>query len=90
VSSGLTQVIGLLLLTVVVLPCAFFTLLAFLDRVERSLSPAPTPTTGAALAAVAKAAVQVVAAPTLDDETDAEIVPLPLHPRTADPAAAAI
>lgn len=37
--SGMAQVGVLVLLTVVVLPCCFFTLLALLDRFERSLAP---------------------------------------------------
>jgi hypothetical protein len=38
VPTGLVEVGGLLVLTVVVLPCCFFTLLALLDRFERSLA----------------------------------------------------
>ena len=55
--SGLAQVGVLVLLTVVVLPCCFFTLLALLDRFERSL--APTLET-LALAAVAEQVTQQV------------------------------
>ena len=40
---GVAQVGLILLLTVVGLPCAFFTLLALLDRFERSLSPTRVP-----------------------------------------------
>ena len=56
--SGMAQVGVLVLLTVVVLPCCFFTLLALLDRFERSLAPtletpgAPAVTELATLAAV--------------------------------------
>jgi hypothetical protein len=46
--SGMAQVGVLVLLTVVVLPCCFFTLLALLDRFERSLAPTlETPATPA-------------------------------------------
>jgi len=37
--SGLAEVFLLAALTIIVLPCCFFTLLALLDRFERSLDP---------------------------------------------------
>jgi hypothetical protein len=58
VGAGFAQVGILLVLTVVVLPCCFFTLLALLDRFERSLAPtterpapAPAPAVTVTLAA---------------------------------------
>ncbi len=44
--NGLAEVGFLAVLTIVVLPCCFFTLLALLDRFERNLDPdAQTPPT---------------------------------------------
>lgn len=37
--NGLAEVLLLAALTIVVLPCCFFTLLALLDRFERNLAP---------------------------------------------------
>jgi len=67
---GVAQVGLILMLTVVGLPCAFFTLLALLDRFERSLSPARVPEH-----AVTTAPVSVP----VSDETTADVVSLPIH-----------
>ena len=68
---GVAQVGLILLLTVVGLPCAFFTLLALLDRFERSLSPTRVPeqaiTAGVSVSTPAPV------------ETTADVVALPLH-----------
>jgi hypothetical protein len=46
VGNGLAEVGFLAVLTIIVLPCGFFTLLALLDRFERNLDPgAQTPPT---------------------------------------------
>jgi hypothetical protein len=39
VGNGLAEVGFLAVLTIIVLPCCFFTLLALLDRFERNLDP---------------------------------------------------
>jgi len=63
---GVAQVGLILMLTVVGLPCAFFTLLALLDRFERSLSPTRV---ADHIATTAPASV----------ETTADVVSLPIH-----------
>ena len=86
--SGLVEVVLLAALTIIVLPCCFFTLLALLDRFERSLDPdaLPLPTL-----AVRPAAVTVTQ---LDDEMDdetvgADVVSLPIAVTMTDSPAAA-
>lgn len=67
---GVAQVGLILMLTVVGLPCAFFTLLALLDRFERSLSPTRVPEHAVTTAPVpAPGSV----------ETTADVVSLPIH-----------
>ena len=80
--SGLAEVLILAALTIIVLPCGFFTLLALLDRFERSLDPdvqiAPTPL------------VRPVRVAALDDETaGADVVSLPIIATVVDAPAAA-
>ena len=82
--SGLVEVVLLAALTIIVLPCCFFTLLALLDRFERSLDPdaLPLPTL-----AVRPAAVTVAE---MDDETaGADVVSLPIAVTMTDSRAAA-
>ena len=82
--SGLVEVVLLAALTIIVLPCCFFTLLALLDRFERSLDPdaLPLPTL-----AVRPAAVTVAE---MDDETaGADVVSLPIAVAMTDSPAAA-
>jgi hypothetical protein len=87
VGNGLAEVAFLAALTVVVLPCCFFTLLALLDRFERSLDPdAQTPPT----LVMKPAPVAVVAAVEFDDETrGADIVSLPIAVSLAEGPTAA-
>ena len=82
--SGLVEVVLLAVLTIIVLPCGFFTLLALLDRFERSLDPdaLPPPTLAARPAAVA--------ATEMDDENPgADVVSLPIAVTMTDSPAAA-
>ena len=82
--SGLVEVVLLAALTIIVLPCCFFTLLALLDRLERSLDPdaLPLPTL-----VVRPAAVTVTE---LDDEhAGADVVSLPIAVAMTDSPAAA-
>jgi len=82
--SGLVEVVLLAALTIIVLPGCFFTLLALLDRFERSLDPdaLPLPTL-----AVRPAAVTVAE---MDDETaGADVVSLPIAVTMTDSRAAA-
>jgi hypothetical protein len=75
VGNGLAEVGFLAVLTIIVLPCCFFTLLALLDRFERNLDPdAQTPPT----LVVKPAPGPEVAAARLDDETaGGDVVSLP-------------
>jgi hypothetical protein len=80
--GGLTQVGILAVLTVIVLPCCFFTLLALLDRFERSLAIDETASAAEAKSSVAAAAdfviaalVDVVSAP---EPLGADVVTLPV------------
>jgi hypothetical protein len=82
VGSGLVEVTLLAALTIIVLPCCFFTLLALLDRFERSLDPdvqiLPTLVVKPALMAE------------VDDETvGADVVSLPIAITVNDAPAAA-
>jgi multisubunit Na+/H+ antiporter MnhB subunit len=84
---GVAQVGLILMLTVVGLPCAFFTLLALLDRFERSLSPHQVPEHAvAATLPVDTVAVDTVAVDTVAVavepvaiEATADVVSLPMH-----------
>jgi hypothetical protein len=87
VGSGLAEVALLAALTIVVLPCFFFTLLALLDRFERGLDPdeqAPPAfvVKTASVAAVVEALVE-------DESAGADVVALPVAvTMTQAPAAA--
>jgi hypothetical protein len=79
---GVAQVGLILMLTVVGLPCAFFTLLALLDRFERSLSPHQVPEHAvAATLPVDTVAVDTVAVAVepVAIEATADVVSLPMH-----------
>jgi len=78
VGHGLAEVAGLAALTIIVLPCCFFTLLALLDRFERSLDPdAQTPPT--LVTRPAAVVDQAAAVSELDDESvGGDVVELPV------------
>ncbi len=87
--NGLAEVVVLAALTIIVLPCCFFTLLALLDRFERNLDPnAQTPPQ-----LVVKPAVVPALAPDedrLDDEhAGGDVVSLPIAVKAAEAPAAA-
>jgi hypothetical protein len=86
VGNGLAEVGLLAVLTIVVLPCCFFTLLALLDRFERNLDPeAQTPP-----ALVVKPAPVTAASEQLDDEPEgADVVSLPIAVTVVEAPAAA-
>jgi hypothetical protein len=86
VGNGLAEVGFLAVLTIVVLPCCFFTLLALLDRFERNLDPdVLTPPT-----LVGVAAAGVVTAAELDDEAvGGDVVSLPIAVTMTEAPAAA-
>ena len=85
--GGLAEVVFLAVLTIIVLPCGFFTLLALLDRFERSLGPdLPAPPQ----LVVKPAPLPAGAEPQLDDEpAGADIVLLPVAITMAEAPAAA-
>ena len=80
--GGLAQVGILAVLTVIVLPCCFFTLLALLDRFERSLATDETVRPAQASSPVAE---HVIAADdvTASESVDADVVALPLSVSTS-------
>jgi hypothetical protein len=87
VPTGLVEVGGLLVLTVIVLPCCFFTLLALLDRFERSLA-----LDAGTVRQVPGAAARELA-PGSDAVTDlvgASVAALPLNSAVGPAAAAAV
>jgi hypothetical protein len=85
VGNGLAEVAFLAALTIVVLPCCFFTLLALLDRFERSLDPdAQAPPQ-----LVVKPAPVIAATELDDDRAGADVVLLPIAITVADAPAAA-
>ena len=81
--SGLVEVVLLAVLTIIVLPCCFFTLLALLDRFERSLDPDALPPPALAVRPVAVAAAE------LDESPGADVVSLPIAVSMTDSPAAA-
>ena len=82
--SGLVEVVCLAALTIIVLPCCFFTLLALLDRFERSLDPDALPPPALAIRPAAVAVTE------LDDESaGADVVSLPVAVTMSDAPAAA-
>jgi hypothetical protein len=73
VGNGLAEVGFLAVLTIIVLPCCFFTLLALLDRFERNLDPdvlAPP--------ALVVRPEPVLAAELDDESVGADVVSLPI------------
>jgi hypothetical protein len=85
VGNGLGEVGLLAALTIIVLPCCFFTLLALLDRFERNLDPeAQTPP--ALDVRPAPAAATDAAA---DETAGADVVSLPVAVTVAQARAAA-
>jgi hypothetical protein len=76
---GVAQVGLILVLTVVGLPCAFFTLLALLDRFERSLSPNRGLEHAVATAVSAVTAIAPASAEPALVEPTAAVVSLPIH-----------
>jgi hypothetical protein len=86
VGSGLAEVGLLAALTIVVLPCCFFTLLALLDRFERSLDPdAQTLPT----LVVMPAPVAALADESAEETSGADVVSLPIAVMMAEAPAAA-
>jgi hypothetical protein len=85
VGNGLAEVGFLAVLTIIVLPCCFFTLLALLDRFERNLDPdVQAPPTLVVKPEPVPTAVE------LDEESaGGDVVPLPLPMTVADAPAAA-
>ena len=95
--SGMAQVGALVFLTVVVLPCCFFTLLALLDRFERSLAPThDTPATASVAEHVTEvqvAEVPVAPAPRPEPELvtlDMAAARVAMNAAVASPARAAV
>jgi hypothetical protein len=98
--SGMAQVGALVFLTVVVLPCCFFTLLALLDRFERSLAPTlETPTTASVAEhvteQVSQQVAEVPAAPVLRPEPELVTIDMAaarvaMNAAVASPARAAV
>lgn len=97
--NGLAEVGFLAVLTIIVLPCCLFTLLALLDRFERNLDPdapvAPTlvvktePVVAAAVPAAAVTAAVVTAAESDDDTVGGHVVSLPIAVTVTEAPAAA-
>jgi hypothetical protein len=79
VGSGLAEVVFLAALTIIVLPCCFFTLLALLDRFERNLDPD----------AQLPSLLVVKPAPVKDETAGADVVSLPMAVTMAEAPAAA-
>jgi hypothetical protein len=90
--SGMAQVGVLVLLTVVVLPCCFFTLLALLDRFERSLAPTlETPATPAVAELVTELPVAAAVRPEPELVTlDMATARVAISTAVASPARAAV
>jgi hypothetical protein len=86
VGNGLGEVGLLAALTIIVLPCCFFTLLALLDRFERNLDPdAQTPPT-----LVVKPAPAAAESDPMDYESaGADVLSLPVAVTVAEAPAAA-
>ncbi len=86
---GLAEVAVLAALTIIVLPCCFFTLLALLDRFERNLDPeAQTPPPALVVKPALLAAIDHN--DQLDDETaGADVVSLPIAATLTEAPAAA-
>jgi len=84
VGNGLAEVGFLAVLTIIVLPCCLFTLLALLDRFERNLDPdvqaAPT---------LVKPEPVVATAASDDEAVGGDVVSLPLPVTVAEAPAAA-
>ena len=86
--SGLAEVVLLAALTIIVLPCCFFTLLALLDRFERSLDP-DIQTPPALVMKPAPIAVAALQQSLADETPGADVVPLPIAVSLNDAPAAA-
>jgi hypothetical protein len=88
VGNGLAEVGLLAVLTIIVLPCCLFTLLALLDRFERNLDPGaqtpPQPATATAILAEAQDPAHDD-----DDAVSADVVSLPIPIAVAEAPAAA-
>jgi hypothetical protein len=91
VGNGLAEVGFLAVLTIIVLPCGLFTLLALLDRFERNLDPgAPTPPTLAKPEpSVATAKLDQTDEHEADEAVGGDVVSLPLPVTVAEAPAAA-
>jgi hypothetical protein len=86
VGSGLAEVVFLAVLTIIVLPCGFFTLLALLDRFERSLGPdLVTPP----VLVVKPAPIAAIQQSFADESAGADIVSLPIAVNMSESPAAA-
>jgi hypothetical protein len=84
VGNGLAEVGFLAVLTIIVLPCGFFTLLALLDRFERNLDPdVPAPPT------LIVKSEPVFATAEADEPAGGDVVSLPLPVIVAEAPAAA-
>lgn len=72
--SGLAEVALLAVLTIIVLPCCFFTLLALLDRFERNLGD----DVRIPPAQIVRPVAAAVAAPPAAEPAGADVVSLPI------------
>ena len=88
--NGLVEVVVLAALTIIVLPCCFFTLLALLDRFERNLDPAAQATPVLVAKPAPAAAGSTAESAAADDDTvGADVVSLPIAVTVAEAPAAA-
>jgi hypothetical protein len=84
--GGLAQVGILAVLTVIVLPCCLFTLLALLDRFERSLPTDETVRAAEAKSSAASAAdiaIPTLAPVAIPEPVGADVVALPISVSTS-------
>jgi hypothetical protein len=91
VGNGLAEVGLLAVLTIIVLPCCLFTLLALLDRFERNLDPGAQTPPQLVKPATATAILAEAQDPAHDDDdaVSADVVSLPIPIAVAEAPAAA-
>jgi hypothetical protein len=90
VGNGLAEVGLLAALTIVVLPCGLFTLLALLDRLERNLDPGAVAPPQLVVNPTPVAEFETAEFERLDDEpAGADVVSLPIAITVAEAPAAA-
>ena len=87
--SGLVEVVLLGALTIIVLPGCLFTLLALLDRFERSLDPDALPEPTLVLRPAAVVSNEVVSNELDDEAAGADVVSLPVAVTMTEAPAAA-